>query len=99
MKKLFISQPMRGKTDEQIVAERKAAITAARLALGEDVDVIDSFFRGAPADAKPLWFLGESLKLLADADIACFAPGWKDARGCVIEHAGALHYGIQHIEL
>ena len=99
MKKLFISQPMRGKTDEQIVAERKAAITAARLALGEDVDVIDSFFRGAPADAKPLWFLGESLKLLADADIACFAPGWKDARGCVIEHACALHYGIQHIEL
>ena len=26
MKKLFISQPMRGKTDEEILAERKKAI-------------------------------------------------------------------------
>lgn len=79
--------------------EREAAITAARLAMGEDVEVIDSFFRGAPANAKPLWFLGESLKLLADADVACFAPGWKNARGCVIENCCALHYGIKCIEL
>lgn len=99
MKKLFISQPMNGKTDKEILEERDAAITAARLALGEDVEVLDSFFKGAPADAKPLWFLGESLKMLAGADIACFAPGWKDARGCAIEHACALHYGIRHIEL
>ena len=99
MKKLFISQPMKGKTDQEILLERETAVKKAKLELGEDVEVIDSFFRGAPADAKPLWFLGESLKLLSDADIACFAPGWKDARGCVIEHACALHYGIRHIEL
>ena len=29
MKKLFISQPMRGKTDEEILAERKKAIESA----------------------------------------------------------------------
>lgn len=98
MKKLFISQPMRGKTDEEILAERADAVQAARDALGEEVEVIDSFFQSAPADAKPLWFLGESLKMLAKADIAYFAPGWRDARGCKIEHACADAYGIHHID-
>lgn len=55
MKKLFISQPMRGKTDEEI-------------------EVIESFFESAPANATPLWYLGESLKLLGTADFAVFAP-------------------------
>lgn len=86
MKKLFISQPMKGKTDEAIKEERQQAIREAEQAVGEPVEVIDSFFEGAPADAKPLWFLGKSLELLAQADIAYFAEGWQDARGCRIEH-------------
>ena len=73
MKKLFISQPMKGKTDEQILAEREKAIKSAERQLGEPVEIIDSFFQSAPADAKPLWFLGKSLELLAGADIAFFA--------------------------
>lgn len=56
MKKLFISQPMKGKTDEAIKEERQQAIREAEQAVGEPVEVIDSFFEGAPADAKPLWF-------------------------------------------
>ena len=83
MKKLFISQPMKGKTDEQILAEREKAIKSAERQLGEPVEIIDSFFQSAPADAKPLWFLGKSLELLSGADIAYFAKGWRkpeDAR-------------------
>lgn len=98
MKKLFISQPMNGKTDGEILAERSNAIQAAQDSLGEPVEVIDSFFQGAPADAKSLWYLGESLKLLSKADIAYFAPGWSCARGCKIEHTCALEYGIPTIE-
>lgn len=86
MKKLFISQPMRGKTDEKILAERADAVQAARDALGEEVEVIDSFF-GTSDMSHALEYLGESLKLMAKADIAYFAPGWRDARGCKIEHA------------
>lgn len=93
MKKLFISQPMRGKTDEEIKKERAKAIEKA----SELVGVIGSFFEKAPAGAKPLWFLGKSLELLADADVAYFAPGWKDARGCIIEHNCAISYGIKSI--
>lgn len=98
MKKLFISQPMRGKTDEEILAERKRAIETAEKQVGEPVEVIDSFFQSAPADAKPLWFLGKSLELLSTADVAYFAAGWKDARGCRIEHECAKEYGIDRIE-
>ncbi len=98
MKKLFISQPMRGKSDEEILAERQKAIETAEKVIGEPVEVIDSFFEKAPVDAKPLWFLGKSLELLADADVAYFASGWEDARGCKIEHTCAVEYDINRIE-
>lgn len=98
MKKLFISQPMRGKTDEEILKEREIAIQKAKDLLNEDVEVIDSFFQDAPALAKPLWFLGESIKLLAEADVAYFAPGWEEARGCIIENQCAREYDIMMIE-
>ena len=48
MKKLFISQPMGGKTDEEILTERDVAIKAAEELLREPVEVIDSFFQSAP---------------------------------------------------
>lgn len=97
MKKLFISQPMKGKSDEEILREREQAIDSAQRCLGEPMEVIDSFFQGAPAGAKPLWFLGKSLELLSDADIAYFAKGWRDARGCRLEHDAAKAYGITAI--
>lgn len=98
MKKLFISQPMNGKSDEEILRRRKAAIETAEIYLDEPVEVIDSFFQNAPADARPLWFLGKSLELLSTADVAYFASGWEDARGCKIEHICAVEYGIDRIE-
>ena len=65
MKKLFISQPMRDKTDEEILAEREKAVKVAKEMLNEEVEVIDSFFQKAPHDAKPLWYLAK-LQILTD---------------------------------
>lgn len=98
MKKLFISQPMRNKTDKQIKDERAIAVKKAVEYLGEDVEVIDSFFESAPHDAKPLWFLGKSLELLSTADVAYFVGDWKKYRGCKLEHMSAVEYGIKTIE-
>lgn len=98
MKRLFISQPMKGKTDEEIIKERELAIEEAKKALNDDVTIIDSFFQGAPADAKPLWFLGKSFELLSTADIAYFAKDWEKYRGCKMEHEAAIQYGIQVLE-
>lgn len=98
MKKLFISQPMKDKSDDEILAEREKAIKSAEGLLGEPVEVIDSFFQSAPADARPLWFLGKSLELLSTADVVYFAKGWEKARGCKIENTCAIEYGITVIE-
>lgn len=98
MKKLFISQPMRGKTDEDILAAREKAIESAERFLGEKVEVIDSFFQNAPADSAPLWYLAKSIERLSEADVAYFAKGWENARGCRIENTCAVEYGIDVIE-
>lgn len=99
MKTIFISQPMNGKTDDEILLERENAVLDAQRRLGgEGVYVIDSFFQAAPHDVRPLWFLGKSIELLSAADVAYFVPGWEKARGCKIEHDCALQYGIQIID-
>jgi hypothetical protein len=89
---------MNGKTNEEILAVREKAIKSAERNIGEPVEVIDSFFKDAPHEAKPLWFLGKSLELLSTADVVYFAPGWENARGCKIENQCAIEYGITVIE-
>ena len=98
MKKLFISQPMKDKSNDEILKEREKAIAAARKYLGEDVEVIDSFFKDAPHDARPLWFLSKSIELVLTDDVADFVKGWDSARGCRIEHNCAVAYDIDVIE-
>lgn len=96
--RVFISQPMNGKTDEEILRERDEAIKEIKKNISGDIEVIDSFFQSAPTDARPLWFLGKSLELLSTADIAYFCRGWDLARGCRIEHQCCLEYGIKIFE-
>lgn len=93
MKKLFISQPMRGKTDAEILAEREKAIASVKEKFpDEEIEVIDSFFKDY--NGKPLEFLGKSIMLLAQADVAYFCKGWEEARGCRIESQCAMDYGM-----
>lgn len=96
MKKVFISQPMKDKTNEEIKSERNKIITELKERFGE-IEIIDSFFENAPHDARPLWFLGKSLELLSQADIAVFAKDWEKYRGCRIENTCAKEYGISNI--
>lgn len=96
--KIFISHPMNGKIDDEILTERNQIIEIAKKRYGKDVEFINSFFQGAPHNAKPLWFLGESIKKLAEADVAYFAKDWESARGCIIEHSCAIEYGIEVVE-
>ena len=89
MQKLFISQPMKGKTEEEIKREREDALKFAKEVLQEDVELIDSYIAENPpknADMA-LWCLGRSLAMMSEADIVCFA------KGCKIEHACAVAYG------
>ena len=90
---------MKDKTNEEIKSERNEIIQRVKERYpNEEIEVIDSFFENAPHDAKPLWFLGKSLELLSTADIAYFADGWEEYRGCSIEHKCAIEYGINIIQ-
>ena len=101
MKKVFISQPMNGKTDKEILEQREVAIAAAEHFLGEPVEEIKSFFEDYNPESGciPLKYPAKSLELLADADVAYFAPGWESARECKIERTCAEVYGIDIIDM
>lgn len=97
--KIFISQPMKGYSNFEIEIIRGKIKEALKEKYGNDIEIIDSFIKGAPANAKPLWYLGESIKKLSTADIAVFAYntlviGGKFAlvRGCGIEEKCAREY-------
>ena len=59
--------------------------------------MLDSYFEDHE-DHLPLWYLGKSLQLLAEADVAYFAKDWEQYRGCRIENECAIEYGINVIE-
>ena len=92
--KYFISQAINGRTDEAIKEERNKVITAMKR-INPEAEAIDSFFEGAPHDAKPLWFLGKSFELLSTADMCVFVDyAYIRARGCWLEYNACITYGI-----
>lgn len=91
MKKVMISQPMRGKTNEQIREERKKLV---KLIEKEGYVVLDTVFDEAPKDIdEAIWYLSKSIEYLAQANMVFFMKGWEKARGCKIEHQIAVEYG------
>lgn len=98
MKKLFISQPMRGLTEKEILEERNRIKNVATKTIGEPIELIDSFIEDYPGEINkqiPVWYLGKAIQLLSQADIAYFGGDWKNARGCRLECAVASVYGIE----
>ena len=96
--KIFISQPMMGKSDGLIAAERKLIIERVKSMYGDDAEILDSFFNDYNTPNikhPPVAFLGKSLEVLAQADVAFFSSGWKSARGCHVEYDVARLYGIK----
>ena len=88
---------MAGKTDKEILDERERILhNVKELFPDKEIEVIDSFFDGKPKT--PLWCLGESIKLLDQADIAYFCKDWEKYRGCCIEHECCVRYSIKHVE-
>ena len=101
MKKIFISQPMRGLTDEEILKAREEILIKAENKIGEPVELIDSFIEDYPEEINkhiPVFYLGKSIQFLSQADVAYFGGDWRNASGCKIEHKIAKQYGIEIIE-
>lgn len=90
-KKVMISQPMRGKTNEQIKQERERLVKELTDA---GYEVLDTVFEDAPANEDvAIYMLSQSIRYLGKADMVVFMKGWEHARGCKIEHEVAVNYG------
>ena len=104
MKKAMLSQPMAGKTEEEIVATREKAISALKARGFEIVNTLftDEWYSKESTTARgvvqiPLCFLAKSLENMSLCHAAYFCKGWEKARGCRIEHEAAKAYGLEII--
>lgn len=88
--KYFISQPMNGKTVQEIKEERKFIVNYLE-SIGNTV--IDSIFDVQCEDENDaIKMLGKCIEKIAEADVVFFMHGWNKARGCKIEHEVAVEY-------
>lgn len=91
--KIMISQPMNGKTREQINAERMELRMKFEV---EGHTVIDTIFADSPEEAqnKPVWYFSKAVEAMSTVDAVYFMEGWEESRGCKLEHQIAEAYGI-----
>lgn len=99
--KAMLSQPMAGKTEEEIIETRERAIKKLESMGYEVVNTLftDEWYK--PENMKkrgveqiPLCFLAKSLENMSKCHAAYFCAGWEHARGCKIEHDAAVAYGL-----
>ena len=104
VKKAMLSQPMAGKTDDEIREAREKAITALEKEGCEIVNTLftDEWYSKESMEERgvvqiPLCFLAKSLENMSKCHVAYFCKGWENARGCKIEHDAAVAYGLDII--
>lgn len=102
--KAMISQPMAGKTEEEIVATREKAKAYLEETGHIFVNTLFSdewYSKDAMAERGvvqiPLCFLAKSLENMSLCDVVYFCKGWEQTRGCKIEHEVAKVYGMKII--
>ena len=100
----MISQPMKGRSDEEINKTRNIAIDYAEQhnyrfinTLFTDEWYSDEYTKAREVVNIPLYFLAKSLANMSKCDAAYFAKGWETTRGCVLEHEVAKAYNVEII--
>ncbi len=102
--KAMLSQPMNGKTDEEIIKTREKAIKVLQEKGYEIANTLftDEWYSEESMEERgvvnrPLCFLAKSLESMSLCHVAYFCKGWENARGCKIEHDAAVAYGLEII--
>lgn len=102
--KAMLSQPMAGKTHQEIVSTRAKAIAALKTRGYEVINTLftDEWYSKEKMEERgvvqiPLCFLAKSLENMSLCHAAYFCKGWEKARGCKIEHDAAVAYGLDTI--
>lgn len=106
-KNIFISQPMTGKSEEEILATRQKEIEKIHQlfdADGVEINIIASYIDDATRKHFEehvsddinwdIFWLSQSLERLAMADIIWLCDGWEYSKGCNVELECAIQYGL-----
>lgn len=100
--KAMLSQPMAGKTNEEIIETRERAVKVLESKGYEVVNTLftDEWYSDESMEKRgvvqiPLCFLAKSLENMSLCNAVYFCKGWESARGCKIEHDAAMAYGMQ----
>ena len=97
MKKLFVSVPMKGRTEEEIRESIDKMKKIAEVYEGEELELIDSYIEDNPPqnNNQAIWYLSKSIEKLANADIFIGITDTWDWNGCYVEGEVAGRYGIK----
>lgn len=89
---LMISQPMNGKSNEEIKEERKNIVKEFT---EKGYTILDAIVSEHPPQGsdEALYYLSKSIEFMSKVDGVVFMPGWDEARGCIIENYIAIAYG------
>lgn len=103
-KKAMLSQPMRGKTEREIVETRNRAIKVLEEAGYEVINTLftDEWYSKEKMEERgvvqiPVCFLAKSLENMSLCHTVYFCKGWDKTRGCIIENEVAKAYGLDII--
>jgi hypothetical protein len=92
---------MKGRTEENIKNSMARMHKIAELVFDQELEVIDTYIPDSAPDCehRRIWYLGESIKRMADADYF-IGIGYSEVfKGCVIERDVARYYGIPTTEV
>ncbi len=102
--KAMLSQPMNGKSEQEIIDTRNRAIKVLEEAGYEVVNTLftDEWYSSEAMKDRgvvqiPLCFLAKSLENMSLCHTVYFCKGWEQTRGCKIEHDAAVAYGLNII--
>lgn len=106
IKYLFISQPMSGLTNDEILKVRQEATDFISNKYPDNEICVLPSYKEQPDNTynatSAVNLLGNAISLMARANIIYFVPGWQKSRGCQIENEVARRWleetGVELIE-
>lgn len=100
MKTIFLSYPMNG-VDEvtQLHTRSEMMDKLIKVLPHEEIKFVHNGDCTVKENAGRLYYLGQAISQMDKCDTVAFYPGYKDAKGCLIERTVAELYGLEVIEL
>lgn len=95
-KKLYISCPMNGRTEEAIRHDMDRMHRIAEAMFDQELEVIPTYVKHDPPETgnKAIYCLGESIMKMADADYFIGVRWAENAKGCRVENEVSAAYSI-----